>query len=289
VPAVLLAGWLVAVLLGLSQGGERGWGSPVVLGLFAAGLVLVVAWVVVEKRVPVPMIDMEMMRRRGVWTSNVVAAAVGFSMFASFGFLPQLLQTPPEAGYGFDASISESGRLLLPSAVASFLVGFAVSSLVRRIGTRAVITTGMLVAGAAFVSVALFHDETWQLYAATTVQGVGSGLVFSSLAGVVVASVPRHQTGVASGMNANIRTIGGSIGSAAMAGILTSHIGAGGYPAERGYQIGFVVLGVVMALASVAALWIPDSHEQTSGGALADAADGELGLVPAAGAVPPRS
>ena len=45
-------------------------------------------------------------------------------MFASFGFLPQLLQTPPEAGYGFGATISESGRLLLPSAVASFLVGF---------------------------------------------------------------------------------------------------------------------------------------------------------------------
>ncbi len=287
-PALLLAGWLVALLLGLSQGGLRGWGSPVVLGLFAAALVLVVAWVLVEQRVPVPMIDMRMMRRRGVWTSNVVAGAVGFSMFASFGFLPQLLQTPPEAGYGFDATITESGRLLLPSAVASFLVGFAVSSLVRWFGTRAVITTGLLVSGAAFVGVALFHDQTWQLYAATTVQGIGSGLVFSSLAGVVVGAVPPHQTGVASGMNANIRTIGGAIGSAVMAGILTSHHGAGGYPAEGGYVVGFLVLGAAMALASLAALRIPDSHQPTSSGALADAADGELGLVPAAGAVPPR-
>jgi len=88
-------------------------------------------------------------------------------------------------------------------------------------------------------------------------------------------------------MNANIRTIGGSIGSAVMAGILTSHLGAAGYPAERGYQIGFVVLGVVMALASLAALGIPESRRPAGGGALADAADGELGLVPAAGAVPP--
>jgi len=93
---------------------------------------------------------------------------------------------------------------------------------------------------------------------------------------------------VASGMNANIRTIGGSIGSAVMAGILTAHLTSGGYPAERGYTVGFIVLGVVMALASLAALRMPDSHEQSSGGVLADAADGELGMIPAAGAVPPR-
>jgi len=123
--------------------------------------------------------------------------------------------------------------------------------------------------GAAFACVGLFHDQTWQLYAATTVQGLGSGMVFSSLAGVVVASVPAEQTGVASGMNANIRSIGGSIGSAVMAGIITAHLGTGGYPAERGYTIGFVVLGVVMALASLAAVLIPESHEHSTGGHLA--------------------
>jgi len=251
--------------------------------------VLSVAWILVELRVPVPMIDMKMMRIRGVWTSNVVAGCVGFGMFASFGFLPQLLQTPPEAGYGFGATITESGRLLLPSAVASFLVGFAVAPLIRWVGARALITTGLLTTGAAFVSIGLFHDHTWQLYVATTLQGIGSGLVFSCLAGVVVRAVPAEQTGVASGMNANIRTIGGSIGAAVMAGILTAHLTTGGYPAERGYTVGFVVLGVVMALASLAALLIPDTHQQSSGGALADAADGELGLVPAAGAVPPRT
>ena len=157
---------------------------------------------------------------------------------------------------------------------------------IRRIGVRAVITTGLLATGAAFACVGLFHDQTWQLYAATTVQGLGSGMVFSSLAGVVVAAVPPEQTGVASGMNANIRTIGGSIGSAAMAGILTAHVGASGFPAERGYEIGFVMLGAVMALASIAAILIPETHHQESSGHLADAADGELGLLPAALATP---
>ena len=203
----------------------------------------------------------------------------GFGMFASFGFLPQFLQTPPSAGYGFGASIGESGRLLLPSAVASFLVGFWTARLIHVFGARLV--TGTLLNAVALVSMALFHDATWQLYTATTIQGVGSGLVFSSLAGVVIASVPREQTGVASGMNANIRTIGGSIGSAVMAGIVTARIGPTGLPVEGGYTIGFAILGGAMVLAAVAAGMIPDLHDQPTTGPLEDAENAELGFVPA--------
>ena len=58
----------------------------------------------------------------------------------------------------------------------------------------------------------------------------------------MIASVPAHQTGVASGMNANIRTIGGSIGSAVMAGLVTAHTDLAGLPLERGYTVGFLVL-----------------------------------------------
>ena len=77
---------------------------------------------------------------------------------------------------------------------------------------------------------------------------------------MVVAAVPAEQTGVASGMNANIRTIGGSIGSAVMAGIVTAHVGPGGFPAEAGYTVAFVVLAGGLVVASVAALAIPDIH-----------------------------
>ena len=280
VPAVLLSVWLVALLLALSEGNSWGWGSPRVLGLFAVAALVAVAWVTVETRVPVPMIDMKMMRLRGVWTTNLVAAFVGFGMFASFGFLPQFLQTPSSAGYGFGASISESGHLLLPSAVASFLVGFCTARLIHAFGARLVIVTGTVLNGIAFGSMALWHDATWQLYAATSLQGIGSGLVFSSLAGVVIASVPREQTGVASGMNANIRTIGGSIGSAVMAGIVTAQVGPTGLPAEDGYTIGFAILGAAMILAAGAAAMIPDLHDQPTAGPLEDADNAELGFVP---------
>ncbi|WZH54176.1 MAG: MFS transporter [Nocardioides alkalitolerans] len=259
-PAVLLASWLVALLLGISRGNEWGWGSPIVLALLTGSVVLAAGWIAVENRARVPMIDMQMMRRRGIWTTNLVGGFVGFGMFSSFGFLPQFLQTPEAAGYGFGASIAESGQILVPSAIASFLIGFVTAPLVKRVGARVVIVSGTLMTAVAFASIALWHDAVWQIVAATSLQGVGNGLVFGSLAGVVIASVPASQTGVASGMNANIRTIGGSIGSAVMAGVVTAHVGLGGLPEESGYVIGFALIAGGMVLAAVAACAIPDTR-----------------------------
>ncbi len=286
VPGLLLGAALVSLLLPVSQGRQWGWTSPGTLALLGSSIVLGAWWVRSENRAPVPLIDMKMMRLRGVWTTNLVAGFVGFGMFAAFGFLPQFLQTPQEAGYGFSATISESGHLLVPSAIASFLMGFTTARLMRRLGARLVITTGTIVSAAAFLTMAFFHDHQWQLYLATTVQGVGSGLVFLSLAGVVIASVPAHQTGVASGMNANIRTIGGSIGSAVMAGVVTAHTGVGDYPAESGYTVGFTLLAVGMLVAAAVATLMPDVHRQGTSSRLADADNAELAMIPGSPAAP---
>ena len=279
-PAALLSAWLLALLLGLSQGNHWGWRSEGVLALFAGAALLAAGWIVVEMRVPVPLIDMQMMRRRGVWTANAVAGFVGFGVYASFGFLPQFLQTPSSAGYGFGASLTESGHLLLPSAVASFLMGFMTGGFVKRFGTRAVVMSGTLSSAAAFAAIALWHNATWEVFAATTLQGVGSGLVFSSLAGAVIAAVPPDQTGVASGMNANIRTIGGSVGSAIMAGVVTARVGPTALPVESGYVIGFAVLAAAMVAAALAAAFMPDLRDQPTHDSLEDAQNAGLAMVP---------
>ena len=70
-------------------------------------------------------------------------------------------------------------------------------------------------------------------------------------------AVPPEQTGVASGMNTNIRTIGGSVGSAVMSSIVTAQVFANGLPHERGYTVGFLVLAGTMVLAAIAGLTIP--------------------------------
>jgi len=287
-PAALLSAWLLALLVGLSQGNHWGWDSGPVLTLFAGAVVLAAAWIVVETRAQVPLIDMQMMRRRGVWTANAVAGFVGFGVYASFGFLPQFLQTPAEAGYGFSATLTESGHLLLPSAVASFLMGFMTARFVRRFGTRVVVISGTLSSAAAFASIALWHDATWQVFAATTCQGIGSGLVFSSLAGAVIAAVPPGQTGVASGMNANIRTIGGSVGSAVMAGVVTARLGPAAIPVESGYVTGFAVLSAAMVSAALAAAFMPDLRDQPTHDALEDAQNAGLAMVPGGPALTER-
>src|ERR1700712_1409536 len=87
--------------------------------------------------------------------------------------------------------------------------------------------------------------------------GVGVGLVFACLSNLIVAAVPPEQTGVASGMNANIRTIGGSIGAAVMASIVTAQVLPSGLPKESGYTHGFAALMLAMIVAAAVALIIP--------------------------------
>jgi MFS family permease len=113
--AVLLSGWLVCLLLPVSQGRDWGWTSPLSLGLLAASALLCALWVRTEVRSDAPLIDMRMMRIPAVWTTNLVSLLFGVGMYAGYAFLPQFLQTPERAGYGFGASVTVSGLLLLPS------------------------------------------------------------------------------------------------------------------------------------------------------------------------------
>jgi EmrB/QacA subfamily drug resistance transporter len=255
--ALLLSGWLVALLLPVSQAPSWGWGSARVIVLLVAAVVLAALWILVESRAAQPLIDMNMMRIRAVWANNLVALLIGVSMYAAFAFLPQFLQAPPEAGYGFGASITESGLMNLPQTVASFVLGLAAGRLAQRFGSKAMLILGLLVSAVGYLLFAVAHDDRWEIYAISTVMGAGFGLAFAAMSNLVVAAVPPHQTGVASGMNANIRTIGGSLGAAVMASVVTAHPGPTGLPSESGYTNGFLLLTGALVLATFAALLIP--------------------------------
>jgi sugar phosphate permease len=82
-------------------------------------------------------------------------------------------------------------------------------------------------------------------------------MAFAAMSNLVVQGVPPEQTGVATGMNANIRTIGGSIGAAVMSSIVTSTARAGGLPRESGYTHGFALLTIAAIAAAVAAMLVP--------------------------------
>ncbi len=249
--AVLLSGWLVTLLLPLSSGNQWGWGSPLVIGLFAASAALAGAWVSVEVRSTAPLVDMRVMRLPAVWTTNLTAALTGAAMFGVWAYLPRLAETPAGSGYGLGIDASAAGLMMLPMLVTMASVGFVAGPLSRVLPFAAQLTIGAFISGAASLSIALFHSDVLQLAAAAAALGLGTGLVTSSTPNLIVRSVPADQVGIATGMNANIRTIGGAIGTTVFAAAIGATLGAAGLPAESGYVAAFVLGAVLAAIAGL--------------------------------------
>src|ERR1700742_4038969 len=271
-PAILMSVWLVLLLVPLSEASIWGWGSPKVIGLLAGAVVLAAAWVWSELRAATPLIDMKMMRLPAVWTNNLVALLIGIGLYAMFAFLPAFVQTPRAAGYGFGVSITVGGLMLLPSGVTMFATGVLAGSLTKRFGGKALVVAGCLFGTVSMAMFAFAHTQEWEIYVATAVLGVGFGLAFSAMSANVVAAVPAGQPGVATGMNANIRTIGGSIGAAVMASIVTAKLEPSGLPVESGYTTGFAIMAGVLVVAALAGALIP-SQRRMRGAAATAAAD----------------
>ena len=249
---------LAALLLGVSEGNAWGWGSARILGLFALAAVVLAVWVRFEARHPEPLVDMRLMRRRGVWTTNLVALLVGFGMFSGFIMIPQFVQTSAAAGYGFGASVIEAGLFLLPSTVVMLFAGPVSGWLGSRFGSRRPLLLGAIIAAAAFGWLALEHSVQWQFVVGTALMGLGIGFAFAAMANCVVEAVDATETGVATGMNTIMRTIGGSIGGQIAASIVTGSLIAGTtLPKESGYQEAFAISAIVLAGAALVALAIP--------------------------------
>jgi len=263
--AVLLSGWLVALLLPLSQAGSWGWGSVRVVGLFAAAVVLFAAWLFSEARSRSPLIDLKVMRLPSVWTTNTAALLFGAGMYAIWSFLPGFVQTPSSAGYGFGASVTASGLLMLPMLIAMFVSGVLSGRLEPIVGAKALLTTGAALGALACAILALWHDQQWQIALVAGIFGLGIGLAFASMANLIVGSVSPEQTGAATGMNANIRTIGGSIGAAVTSVLVTGHLQPSGLPYDSGYTHGFTLLAVLLLGAALAALMVPRRSRRSGG------------------------
>ena len=92
--------------------------------------------------------------------------------------------------------------------------------------------------------------------------GLGLGLAYSSMTSLIVQNVPAGQTGVASGMNANIRNIGGSIGTAVVSSIITAHPRPDGLPQESGFTHGFLLLALTSAVTVALALLVPSARRK---------------------------
>ena len=253
---VLLAAWLVALLVPISEGPTWGWTSARTLGLFALAAALIPVWVRVESRSRAPLVDMQMMRVRQVWTTNLAALVLGFGMFASFVLVPEFVELPARDGFGFGASVTEAGLFMLPATMGMLIGGPISGRLSSTVGSRVPLILGALVSCVAFLLLTLAHDQSWEIYLALLVMGIGIGFAFASMANLIVEAVPAQQTGVATGMNTIIRSIGGAIGSQLSAAIVTATLVAG-RPTEHGFTLAFAAAAGALALGFVVALYVP--------------------------------
>jgi EmrB/QacA subfamily drug resistance transporter len=255
--AGLLSAWLVLLLLGVSQTSRWGWGDPRVLGLILASLLVAAAWIRYEERAREPLIDMVMMRVRGVWTVNAAAFLVGAGMYSSFILIPEFTETPASSGYGYGATVTEAGLFLLPATVAMMLVSPFAGWLAGRIGPRITLIAGSLVTALSFTLMAVAHDAHFNMYVATALMGTGIGLAFSSLANLIVEAVSPAQTAVATGMNTVMRTLGGSVGGQIGASLIAGTVVASSLPTEEGFTLAFGFGAGACLLAAIASLAVP--------------------------------
>ena len=263
VAAALMTVGISAVLLAVSEATSWGWGSPKTLGLILVGLIITAGWILVETRSENPLVDMTMMRVRGVWTTNLAAFLLGAGMYASFVVFPQFAQLPKSTGFGFGASVVVSGLYLLPTTLGMTALGIFAGRISARFGSRAALLVGTVFTGLAFALLAVEHGHPIDFLVSAALLGIGIGLAFAALGNLIIQAVPSHQTGVASGMNTVMRTLGGALGGQLSATFVAAHV-VRGYPAVTGFTETFFMATGFLVVCLIAGFLVPRARPTVS-------------------------
>ena len=215
VGAVLLSAWLVCLLVGDQPGLDVGLGRPAHhRPVRSLPHVLLVVWVTVENRAAEPLVDMTMMRIRGVWTVNAAAFLVGAGMYSSFVLIPQFIETPESAGYGFASSRSPGrGCSCCPTTLGMLFVSPLAGRMTNRFGARLPLDPRIAGDGPGVRLPRRRARRPWEFYVGAALLGVGIGLAFASLANLIVAAVPPRADGRRDRHEHRDADVGGSVGS----------------------------------------------------------------------------
>ncbi|WP_353945303.1 MFS transporter [Streptomyces sp. HUAS MG91] len=215
--AVGLSAALIAVTFGLQPygGHTMGWTNPLVQALLVGGVALLVAFVVIERRVPAPMIQPGLFRNRAFTFGNLAGLAISIGRGGLQFVLIIWLQGIwlPLHGYAYDATPLWAGIFMLPM-IAGFLAAGPVSGyLSDRFGSRGLATSGALLFGATFLGLmALPIDFSyWAFALLIAVNGIASGMFASPNSSSIMGSVPARLRGVASGMRATFQNSGTAV------------------------------------------------------------------------------
>ena len=255
--AVSATAGLMALVYGLSKAPTDGWGSATVVSFLAASLVLLAAFIYNEKRTDQPLMPLRMFKIRNVTGGNLTALAIASTLFSMFFFLTLYVQTV--LGY----SPVKTGLSFLPVTFIIAITSTVVSGLVGKVGYKP-----FLVAGPVVLSIGLYllsglpvkGTYLKDVFPGLAVFALGMGLSFISMTLAATAGVPKHFSGIASGVLNTSQQIGGAIGLAILSAVYVStfksEISLGKNPLVaqvNGYHDGLLVGGgLAIAAATVA-------------------------------------
>ncbi|MER5198395.1 MFS transporter [Streptomyces sp. NPDC002755] len=258
--ALGLAAGLISLLLAVSQGGQWGWGSARIVGLFLTAVLVLGLWWWHQLRAEQPLVDLRLVSRPRVGLSHVAALLTGFAFYANSLVTAQLVQAPEASGYGLGLSIVQTGLCLLPGGITMLLFSPLSARISERRGPRITLALGAAVIASGYALRIVDSRDLWMIMVGATVVATGTTLAYSALPSLILRAVPPGQTASANGFNVLMRTIGQATSSAAVAAVLVHHTGlVGGAPVPtlHGYLLAFGVAGAVALAACAVALTIP--------------------------------
>jgi EmrB/QacA subfamily drug resistance transporter len=220
--AALLAGGLSAIVLFTSLGGSTWpWGSVQIIALILIGVVALAGFVLVESRVPEPILPLSLFRNRTFAVTSAVGFIVGLSLFGAVTYLPLYLQIVK------GVSPTKSGLQLTPMMLGLLVTSLISGQLITRWGKYRIfpiVGTAVVTVGMALLSRLGIGTSLWVAALDMVVLGLGLGLVMQVLVLAVQNAVDYKYLGVATSGSTMFRSIGGSIGVSAFGAIFTNRL-----------------------------------------------------------------
>jgi EmrB/QacA subfamily drug resistance transporter len=254
--AVTVTASLMLAVYAIVNGNETGWTSGETLGLLGAAVALLAAFLVIESRVPQPLVPLGLFRFRNLTTANVIGVLMAGGMFAVFFFSALYLQLV--LGY----SPLEVGLAFLPSTIVWGAVSFFLSDkLVMRFGIKPPLVVGLSIAAVGillFARAPVDGNFAVDVLPAMLLQGFGAGIGFNPILLAAMGDVEPREAGLASGIVNTSFMMGGALGLAVLASLAAARTdnllasGDGNLVAlTGGYHLGFLVGAIFTAAAAV--------------------------------------